>query len=151
MYFLITLSIIILDQVTKLLAIKCLKNNYPIVIIKDYFELRYVENYGAAFGILQQRRWFFIIITSFVLIFLIIYLVKNHNSLSNILKLSTYMLLGGAIGNLIDRIRLGYVVDFLRVNIIKLYDFPVFNIADIFIVIGTILIVYIILFEKHQV
>jgi len=151
LYFLISILIIILDQITKISAIKYLKNNHPIMIIKDHFELRYVENYGAAFGILQQKRYFFIIITCIVLIIFISYLIKNQDSLSSFLKISSSLLLGGAIGNLLDRIRLGYVVDFIRVNIIKLYDFPVFNISDIFIVIGTTLIVYVILFDKYQI
>ena len=133
------------------MAVKYLMEQPPVVIIKDHFELRYVQNYGAAFGILQEKRIFFIIITSLVILLIIFYLHRNFNSLSNLAKFSISMFLAGAIGNFIDRIRLGYVIDFLRVNLIKSYDFPVFNIADMFIVIGTILIVFIVLFDKYEV
>lgn len=150
-FIILILFIIALDQVSKLAAIKFLMDQKPYVIIRDHFELRYVENYGAAFGILQQRRLFFLIITSIVILALIIYFYKNFDNLSIISKISISFFIGGAIGNFIDRLRLGYVVDFLRVNIFKGYDFPVFNIADMFIVVGTILIVYVVIFDKYEV
>jgi len=145
-----TLLIIILDQVTKFGATKYLMGQNPYIIIKDHFELRYVENYGAAFGILQQKRVFFIIITSLVILFIIFYFYKYFDKFNTIAKISISIFLGGAIGNFIDRVRLGYVVDFLRVNLFKSYDFPVFNLADMFIVVGTILIVYLVLFDKYE-
>lgn len=145
-----TLLIIILDQVAKFGAIKYLMGQNPYVIIKDHFELRYVENYGAAFGILQQKRVFFIIITSLVILFIIFYFYKYFDKFNTIAKISISIFLGGAIGNFIDRVRLGYVVDFIRVNLFKSYDFPVFNLADMFIVVGTILIVYLVLFDKYE-
>ena len=150
MIFILPALIVLIDQISKFAAIKYLKDQNPIVIIKDYFELHYVENYGAAFGILQQMRVLFIIITSMVLLFVIVYLFKNHQNLTGIAKVSIALLLGGAIGNLIDRIRLGYVVDFLRVNLIRSYDFPVFNVADMAIVVSTIFIVYVVLFDKYE-
>jgi signal peptidase II len=133
------------------MAVKYLMGSSPIVIIKDHFELRYVQNYGAAFGILQQKRIFFIIITTIVILLIILYLYKNYNVLSNFAKFSITLFLSGAIGNFIDRLRLGYVIDFLRVNLIKSYDFPVFNMADVFIVVGTALIVFVVLFDKYEV
>lgn len=150
-FLILALSIIGLDQVTKYFAVLHLKGQEPFIIIRHHFEFRYVENYGAAFGILQQKRVFFIIITSIVILGIIYYLYKNFNTLTTIAKFSITLLLGGAIGNLIDRIRLGYVVDFIRVNIIKSYDFPVFNFADIFVVVGTILICYIVIFDKYEI
>ncbi|WFA09826.1 signal peptidase II [Tissierella sp. Yu-01] len=149
-YILLTALIIAFDQVSKFAAIKYLKGQEPYVIIKNYFELRYVENYGAAFGILQQKRIIFVVITTLVLIFILVFLYRNHNTLTVMAKLSISLFIGGAIGNFIDRVRLGYVVDFIRVNIFNIYDFPVFNIADIFIVSGTILIIYIVLFDKYE-
>ncbi len=147
-FFILPFVIVIFDQVTKLLAVKYLMGQAPYVFIPGHFEFRFVKNYGAAFGILQQKRIFFIIITTIVILFIIYFLFRNYNSLSKFAIFSISMLLGGAIGNYIDRIRLGYVVDFIRVNLIKSYDFPVFNVADIFIVVGTILIVYVVLFDK---
>lgn len=151
MIFILPVLIVLVDQFTKFQAIKYLKDQKPYVIIKDYFELHYVENYGAAFGILQQMRVLFLIITSLVLLFIIFYLFKNHQNLTVLAKFSIMLLLGGAIGNFIDRARLGYVVDFLRVNVTKSYDFPVFNIADMAIVVSTIFIVYVVLFDKYEV
>lgn len=151
LYIILTALIIAFDQISKVMAIKYLKGQEPYVIIKNYFELRYVENYGAAFGILQQKRIIFIIITTLVLLFILIFLYNNYYKLTVISKLSISLFLGGAIGNFIDRVRLGYVVDFLRVNILSFYDFPVFNIADVFIVSGTILIIFIVLFDKYEV
>ncbi|WP_077367325.1 signal peptidase II [Anaerosalibacter sp. Marseille-P3206] len=147
MFFLIVL----LDQFTKYLAVKHLKFNEPIVLIKDFLKLNYVENYGAAFGVMQNKKYFFIITTLIVIITIIVFLKKNFYHLSKLMKVSLVMLLAGAIGNLIDRIRLSYVVDFISVRFSNGYEFPVFNIADCFIVISTILIVIMILFEKYEV
>ena len=121
------------------------------MIIDGIFEFIYVENRGAAFGILQDRRIIFIIITLIVISFLIIYAYRNYSQLSTFANVTLAMLIGGATGNLIDRIRFGYVVDFIKVDLIRSYNFPVFNIADIFIVVSTILLAYIILFDKHEI
>ena len=151
MTYLISIIIVILDQVTKALAIKNLKASDPVVIIDGVFEFVYVENRGAAFGILQDKRILFIIITLIVISFLAIYANKYSHQLTTFSNITLAMLIGGAAGNLIDRIRYGYVVDFIKVDLIRSYNFPVFNIADIFIVISTILLAYIILFDKYEV
>lgn len=142
---------IVLDQFTKYLAVKHLKFNEPFVLIKDFLKLSYVENYGAAFGVMQNKKYFFIITTLIVIITIIVFLKKNFYYLNKLMKVSLVMLLAGAIGNLIDRIRLSYVVDFISVRFSNGYEFPVFNVADCFIVISTILIVIMILFEKYEV
>lgn len=151
MTYLISIIIVVLDQVSKALAIKHLKASNPIVIIDGIFELVYVENRGAAFGILQDKRLLFVIITLLVISFLVIYAYKYSHQLTGFSKLTLAMLIGGAAGNLIDRIRYGFVVDFLKVDLIRSYNFPVFNIADIFIVISTIFLAYIILFDKYEI
>lgn len=148
--YLITILVIVLDQVSKYLAVKYLKGSSPYIIIEDFLQLYYVENYGAAFGILQNRKLFFIIVTSIVIISIIFFLYKNPYNLNKIMQVALAMLLGGAIGNLIDRIRLGYVVDFISTRIGKGYDFPVFNIADMFIVISTFLIIILVLFNRYE-
>ncbi|QQY78733.1 signal peptidase II [Keratinibaculum paraultunense] len=150
MWYLITILVIVLDQITKYLAVKYLKGKSSFVIIEDFLQLYYVENYGAAFGILQNRKIFFIIVTSIVIISIVFFLCKNPYNLSKIMQIALSMLLGGSIGNLIDRIRLGYVVDFISIRIGKGYDFPVFNIADTFIVIGTFLIVIMVLLDRYE-
>lgn len=142
--------IIFADQMSKYAAIKFLKDKRPLNIIDNFFQLNYVENRGAAFGILEHKRLFFVIITLLILAFLLFYLIKNHTILSIYTKLSLSMLIGGAAGNLIDRIRFGYVVDFISFKLKGIYNFPVFNLADTFIVISTFLIVFIILLDKIE-
>lgn len=146
----IFILILLLDQLTKYFAVKLLMNGEPYVIIKGFLQLEYVENFGAAFGILQNRKIFFIIITLVVIIAVIFYLKRNYYYINRPMKAALTMLLAGAVGNFIDRVRLGYVIDFVHVNFGKFYDFPVFNIADSFIVISTILIVYMVLFNKYE-
>ena len=150
MIFILTAIIVILDQISKLAAIKYLKGNSAYVIIENFLQFTYVENYGAAFGILQNKRTLFIIITLIVVFGLTIFLAKSYHYVTFTGRIALALFLGGAIGNFIDRIRLGYVVDFISVRLLNKYDFPVFNIADIFIVIGTILIVILVLFDKYE-
>ncbi|MGB9680235.1 MAG: signal peptidase II [Thermoanaerobacteraceae bacterium] len=142
MEILIVIFVVFIDQFSKYLAVKYLMpiGNFP--VIKNFFYLTYVENKGAAFGILQNKTIFFIIITVFVGLILIYSMIKlPENSLYNY---TLAMILGGAIGNLIDRVRLGYVVDFINFKF-----FPaVFNIADSFIVVGAIILGYLIIFRS---
>lgn len=151
MVFLITLLIVVLDQASKYAAVKYLKGNNPYVIIENFFQLYYVENFGAAFGILQNKKIFFIIITSLVIISIVFFLVKEFHNLNKLMKIALAMLMGGTIGNFIDRIRLSYVIDFISFKFGKGYDFPVFNIADMFIVIGTFLIMILVLLNKYEI
>lgn len=146
--WLLVLLIIVLDQFSKLWAFTYLKNNNPIIIVKNFLALTYVENRGAAFGILQDKKIFFIIITIFVVGFILLYFYKNYKLMSIYEKLSLTMILGGAIGNFIDRILRSYVIDFISFQFGSYY-FPVFNIADIFIVIGTALLIFLIFIEEY--
>ncbi len=146
--WLLVLLIIVLDQLSKLWAFKYLKNNNPIIIIKSFFGLTYVENRGAAFGILQDKKLFFIIITISVVGFILVYFYKNYKLMSIYEKISLTMILGGAIGNFIDRILRSYVIDFISFQFGNYY-FPVFNIADIFIVVGTVLLILLIFIEEY--
>ncbi len=149
MGLILSIFIILADQITKSAATQYLMGERPIEIIKNFVELHYVKNYGAAFGILQNQRWFFIVITSIVVFAMVVYMLRNSKNITILTKLSISMLSGGAVGNLIDRVRLGYVVDFIKLDL-KIYNFPVFNIADIFIVVGTALLVYTVLFDKLE-
>lgn len=150
MGILISVIIVILDQYTKYLAVLNLMGKRPIIVIDNLLEFHFVKNYGAAFGILQNQRNFFIAITTIVIIGGIIFLYLKKDRITKFGKLSSWILIGGAVGNLIDRIRLVYVVDFIKVDLGKLYDFPVFNVADIFIVAGTGLLIIAILFDKFD-
>ena len=142
MAIVIVAFVVFLDQVTKYLAVKYLMpiGSYP--VIKNFFHLTYVENKGAAFGMLQNKTLFFIVITVIVGAVLIYSMIKlPENSVYNY---TLAMILGGAIGNLIDRVRLGYVVDFIDFKF-----FPaVFNVADSFIVIGAIILGYLMIFRE---
>lgn len=146
--FIFAIFTVALDQGSKFLAVKFLKDGRVYSIIGNFLELAYVENYGAGFGILQNKKTFLIIVTGLVILALIFFLYRNYRRMNVVMKISLVSLIGGSIGNLIDRIRLGYVVDFISVRFGNGYDFPVFNVADMFVVIGTVLLIFIILFDK---
>ena len=132
---------VILDIITKYYAVAVFKVN-EIEVIKDVLYFTYLENRGAAFGILENQRWFFLIITILIIAVVVGYiLIKKPKN--RLLLLSLGMIAGGGAGNFIDRARLSYVVDFIDVRII---NYPVFNVADCFVVVGAILLCIYILF-----
>lgn len=136
--------LILFDRFTKSMAMKHLEPIRQITIIDGVFNLTYVENRGAAFGILQDARWFFVILTIIVLSVIIYYFhVMPKNKVYNWLRVALVLISSGAVGNFIDRLFNGFVVDFLHFSLI---DFPVFNIADIFVVVGTCLLSVLLLF-----
>jgi len=135
-FFSLSIFIVLIDQFTKYLIFY----NHKIFLNKDFllFKLDFVKNYGAAFNIFSGSRVFLSLISIFFSI-LLIYLIFRKNTL-NLFDLYSYsFILGGTIGNGIDRIYRGFVVDFINLNII---NFPVFNIADISINIGFIILLY---------
>jgi signal peptidase II len=148
MKFLYIALIVIFDQITKFAAKNILKPVSNIDLIPGYFSLSYVENRGAAFGIFRGNKILLIGLTSLVTIFILYYIITNKN-LNKYFKLSLIFIAAGAIGNLIDRITLGYVVDFFHFYIKNIFDWPVFNIADMSVVCGTILLVLNIIFVKE--
>ena len=120
LYYLITALVVLLDQITKWLAVQYLKPQFSVPLINDVLHLTYVENEGAAFGMLKNSRWVFMIVSA--------------------VAVAVAMILGGGIGNMIDRVRIGYVVDFID---FRLINFAVFNVADSFVTVGAaLLIVY---------
>ena len=136
-----------MDQFTKYLAITYIKDN-PITILEGVFQLRYLENHGAAFGMLQNQQWFFLIITVVTLgivTFIYLRLPKEKHFIP--LRICLVILVAGAIGNMIDRIRFQYVVDFFYFELI---DFPIFNVADIYVTVGTALLIFFILFYYKE-
>lgn len=138
---------LIADRVTKLWALGSLKNVDNITIIKNYFAFEYLENRGAAFGILQNKLWLLAIVTMLVIGGMIFYLVK-HKPNSKILRVAMAMIISGAIGNLIDRIYYKYVVDFILVHYKDVYYFPTFNVADILVSVGTFFLIISILKDE---
>ena len=142
-----SLVLFIIDQISKLLVIKLIDIGNPIEVIKNFFYLTYTHNTGAAFSILTGQRLFLIIIAVVILIILLNYIKKNKVE-EKIDKLAFSLIIGGSLGNLLDRIIRGYVVDFIDVKIFG-YNFPIFNLADTFIVIGVFLLL-ITLIRKEQ-
>lgn len=138
-YLLATLVFIILDQFSKFEIVQSIKYGSKIEIIRNFFSLTNVRNFGAGFSILQNQR-LFLIIVPIIAVMVLSYLLVTEKNKRKITSISYILIISGAIGNLIDRIRLGYVIDFLDF-IIFTYDFPVFNIADCFITIGCFLFI----------
>lgn len=139
MVTLIILILIALDQLSKLAVVRYLAGGGEVAIIPGFFRLLYVENRGAAFGILQEGRPLFIVITVAVIGFLLYGIYRKRDEVRGLLCVALVLILAGAVGNFIDRLRLHFVVDFLSFRFFG-HDFAVFNLADSFIVVGTILL-----------
>ena len=136
---LITIVSFLIDRITKILVINNINLYESINVVDNFFSLTYVKNYGAAWSILSGNRLFLIIVGVVALILIYKCFIKDRKI--NKLETITYgLLLGGIIGNLVDRIIYGYVIDFFDFIILG-YDFPVFNCADTFIVISVFLII----------
>ena len=162
----IVILMVAIDQITKYLAVVCLKNQKPFPIIKDVFELQYLENRSAAFGMdpisllhkvfnfqifnddpelfLQVKMLFFIILTiAAVLLFVFIYTRIPESKKFIFMDIVMISFTAGAIGNFIDRVTNQYVIDFLY---FKLIDFPIFNVADIYVTVAAFAMVFLVLF-----
>lgn len=133
--------IVIIDQLSKYWVRDYFINNDNLIIIKNYFYFTSVKNRGAAFGILEGQRIFFIFVTLFF-IFFIFYIYNKELSKMFLSKLALIFLLGGSIANLIDRVVFSYVTDFIALDLFDFYQLPVINIADIFIFFGVIILIY---------
>ena len=141
--FLLILALIFFDQITKIWAASDLSSG-PVTLIPGAFELRYLENQGAAFGMLQGARTFFLIITpifSALVVFVLLRMPATRRYLP--LRICMVLLIAGAMGNFIDRLLFSYVRDFFYISLI---DFPIFNVADIYVTFGVIILIILILF-----
>lgn len=139
-FFVISLFVIILDYITKKMIVNNLDLGEQISVIGNFFLITSHRNRGAAFGILQDQRIFFIIITIAILAGIVWYFNSVRKSARAILLIGLTLVFGGAIGNFVDRARFGEVVDFVQLNF-GTYTFPIFNVADSAIVVGVILII----------
>ena len=145
-WILIMAVIVIADQATKQIVVANVEVGELIPVIKNFFYITYHTNTGAAWGIMQDKLYILIPLTIGFSLVMIYMLFKTEHKL---LKVALSFVLGGAIGNLIDRIAKGSVVDFLDFYFGK-FHFPTFNVADCFIVIGTILLgIYIVIYAKE--
>ena len=140
--------LIFIDQLTKSIVTNRLSNGNKIIVIPEVFEIFYLENRGAAFGILQGQRVLFFVITIIVLLLLVVFLFRLPYQKKYIpLYIVLILIFSGAIGNFIDRITKGYVVDFLY---FKPINFPLFNLADSYITIACFLLLYLIVFHYKE-
>lgn len=140
-------GIFLLDRLSKILVVNFISLNNSVSVIDGFFDLTYVKNYGAAFGMFDGMT-FFIVLVSLIVFAYLIYEIRRgiHNKL---ITTSICFVIGGLLGNLFDRLIYGYVIDFLDFNVFG-YDFAIFNIGDSFIVIGTIMLgIGFFLEEKH--
>jgi signal peptidase II len=137
LYYALAILVIILDQASKWAVAKFMEIGETIPIWEGVFHLTSHRNAGAAFGILQNQRWFFIVTTLIVIAGIILYLRRTRAN-QPLLSAGLAFILGGAIGNFIDRLFFGKVVDFFHFVLI---DFPIFNVADSAITIGVSLII----------
>lgn len=142
--FLVSTAVLVaFDQWTKNLAVEHLKGQEDISLIPGVLCLHYLENRGAAFGIFQDQRTFLLILTAIILICVCYVLWRIPSDKKyNLLKLLCIMITAGGIGNLIDRVRLNHVVDFIYFSLI---DFPVFNVADIYVTTSMFLLLILVL------
>jgi signal peptidase II len=152
-YYFLIVGIVALDQLTKFLIAANLSQFQSVTIIPGFFKLVHVKNNGAIFGFLSNsgKPWVFIALTiiSFIALLLVIYYFHIVPAKDKVFKFALALILAGALGNLIDRIIRGYVVDFLHFYV-KRWQWPSFNIADSCITIGALLLLYIFFIRKKE-
>ena len=140
----IAVILLAVDQITKYLAVLKLKPIGNITFISGFMDFTFVENRGAAFGILSGKTWLLSIIAVIICVAIVVAMKKMPNTKEyKWLKWSLMIILAGAIGNMIDRIVRGYVVDFFEFTF---FEWPVFNMADIYVVIGTVVMAVLVMF-----
>ncbi|AJA47939.1 lipoprotein signal peptidase [Clostridium pasteurianum DSM 525 = ATCC 6013] len=139
MEIIIIIIVNLIDRLSKIWAIKTLREGNDVVIIKDIFSLSYLENRGAAWGIFQGKTNFLLIV-SIVIIVGMIYFIFKYRPKNMLMRVSLSFIIGGAVGNMYDRMFNKYVVDFIYFHYKDIYSFPTFNVADMSVVLGTILL-----------
>ena len=145
-FLIASVFMVLLDFITKYIVIASMDLNQTIPLINNIFHLTYVRNTGAAFSMLSGQRLFLILLPLLIIAAILIFVAVKKPK-NKLLLLSLSMIAAGGIGNLIDRIRFGYVIDFFD---FRLINFPVFNVADIFVTVGATLFI-ILLFSKEEI
>ena len=141
------IAIVAFDQITKILATEFLMPIGTIGFIPGVMDLKYVLNDGAAFSMMSGSRWLLVGITSISLIAVIYIVLFKKDKLKKYEYISLVLIIGGGIGNLIDRVLYGHVVDFFDTTFI---DFAVFNVADCFVCIGLALLIITVVFDEYK-
>ena len=129
---------VVLDQISKSVVVDKLKPITEAELIPHFIGFRYIENTGAAFGMMQGYRWLFISLSTIAIIGISVFLVVSGKKIHPLTGLGISMIVGGGIGNQIDRIINGYVVDFIEFQFV---DFAVFNVADSFVTVGAVIVI----------
>ena len=146
--FLVMVLLVLGDQYVNYLAFTRLRGQAPFVVIPDVFELEYLENTGAAFGLFQNARWVFMIGTVLVIAaVLVVYYLLPMEKKYRPLRVIAVFLCAGAAGNMIDRVFRGYVIDMFSFSLI---DFPIFNLADVYVVLSMAAFLYFFLFRYKE-
>ncbi|WP_338412168.1 signal peptidase II [Psychrobacter raelei] len=153
MWYLLSLLVIGLDQWTKWIANTKLNFHEPVPVIEPILNWTLAYNYGAAFSFLADQggwqKWFFAGLSLAMSVFLVVYLTRAPRQ-AKLLNVGLALILGGAIGNLIDRVRIGKVIDFIHVHYADVWHYPIFNIADIAICVGVAIVVIDMLFLEGK-
>ena len=136
-FFVLMVTLIIIDQVTKVLVVAN-RFKLPKTIINGLLDFTYCENRGIAFGFASGHVQFFSVLTLILLVIIVVIVIKNYNKMRSLTAVGVSMLIAGGFGNFIDRAVRTYVVDFIDVG--SLFDFPIFNFADICVVLGVVAI-----------
>ncbi len=143
-YIFILIALVSFDQLTKYIVINSFNVNDKLILINNFLKFYYIRNTGISFGMLSNQKYIIILLTLLVIAYVIYETIKNKKN--KLMIISSSLIISGAIGNLIDRIFRGYVVDFISFTLFK-KEMAIFNIADILITFGIILYIYIILME----
>lgn len=152
-YYLIALVVLMLDQITKIYFDSRFELYETVDVIPPLLNWTLAYNHGAAFSFLADQagwqKWFFAVLGLAVAVFLTVY-IRQVPRMAKALSLGLALVLGGAIGNVVDRFLYGYVIDFIHVHYADIWHYPIFNIADIGICIGMVLVVYDMLFLEKK-
>ncbi|WP_335342687.1 signal peptidase II [Moraxella haemolytica] len=152
-YYLIALVVLMLDQITKIYFNSRFELYETVDVIPPLLNWTLAYNHGAAFSFLADQagwqKWFFAVLGLAVAVFLTVY-IRQVPRMAKVLSLGLALVLGGAIGNVVDRFLYGYVIDFIHVHYADIWHYPIFNIADIGICIGMVLVVYDMLFLEKK-
>lgn len=146
LYLILSILFVIADQVVKMWIVNNFSLHEGMEFIKGIVSILYVRNTGAAWGMFEGKMFFFYLITA-VAVGTLLYLMFKEKGKSKLLLTAYSLILAGAVGNFIDRIRLGYVVDMFKFEFI---DFPIFNVADICLTIGVISLFYYVIFKEQS-
>ncbi|MET3682066.1 signal peptidase II [Alkalibacillus flavidus] len=147
-YYIIAFILVAIDQITKWLVVKNMTLGESIEIMPQFFYLTSHRNSGAAWGMLQGQMWLFYIVT-LIVVGVIVYFMREYRHGYPLLNVGFAFLLGGAIGNFIDRIRIQEVIDFFDFTILG-YNFPIFNVADSALTIGVVIVIILMIYDEWQ-